>query len=147
MVKKIPEPKWLIVHERKRMQLTTEMVRRFVDGELRIQEVRNNIFCYVFSGKIAAILVENSTNTLIVVFQWAARNVASGSDVNWVKDDQIMSLASLGAYEVTTTSPNTEGVTSVCLYSPVIGELAVLSPPHKSNLDRSEVEGLEQIHM
>jgi hypothetical protein len=122
------------------MQLTTELVKRFIGGQMEIQNPNQE---YLYRGEIKLIVVEEGD--LKVVFSWLAKGEGFPPiPKKWVKDDMDRYAVSLVVCSVSDigSGPEDEG-SRICLQAPILGEIIVLYPPDGSKLDPSKVEGLE----
>jgi hypothetical protein len=114
------------------MQLTNEIVARYVGGQLEAQNQTGN---YLYRGEIATITVEGEGDdaTLKVTLNWMAK-----WDMNrWVNEDELTYKASLYIYSVYDIGDN-----RIALDSEIMGEITVLNPPDGDKLDPAKVEGL-----
>lgn len=116
------------------MRLDTEILKRYVGGQL---EVQNSGEGYFYRGEIADVFVEN--NEMRVRLSWNAKGEGFPPiPRKWVKDNSHLNYAvSLEIYAVSDI-----GDDRICLNSSIIGETAVLFPRNGSKLDPSKVEGL-----
>ena len=124
------------------MQLTTEMLKRFVGGQMEIQSESGR---YLYRGEIQAITVEN--NELRVKFTWLAKGEGFPPiPQKWIKAAFVDYKASLDIYSTNDIGPSDAeigGDSRLCLMSSILDEIAALFPPNGSKLDPTEVEGLQ----
>ena len=120
------------------MQLTQEILARYIGGQI---EVQNPIEGYLYRGEVATITVEGDTPedaTLKVTLNWMAEGEGfpqfQRPPVNY---DNREYAASLIIYAVSDI-----GDGRLCLNSPITGELVVLFPPNGNKLDPHKVVGL-----
>lgn len=119
------------------MQLTDEILSRYVGGQIEIQNRNEG---YLYRGEIATIAVEGEGDdaTLRVTLKWMAKGEGFPSGPKrWVKDDDLTYGASLMIYSVSDI-----GDGRIALNSWIVGETTVLFPLGGSKLDSSKVEGL-----
>ena len=112
------------------MELTTEVVSKYVGGQLEIQ---NSSEHYLYRGEVERALVEGTT--LHVKFKWQAQ---MGDDFEWHAENDLDYSVSLEIYGVSEI-----GDGRIALNSPYTHELAVFFPPDGSKLDPSKVIGLQ----
>jgi hypothetical protein len=116
------------------MELTTELLARFVGGDLEIQ---NKVEGYMFRGLIKSIAVEN--RTLKICFKWLAQAVGYPPiPTSWELTDPDKWDYELGLDIVAATE---DGLGRIILNASFVGEMNVLFPPGR-NLDPTKVEGL-----
>ena len=124
------------------MQLTTEMVQRFVGGQLEIREEYDD---YDYCGEIAAITVEN--NELRVRFAWFAKgDVCNPIVQKWVKENLLNYFVDLKIYSATVIGhsvPASGDDRRILLDSDDEGDIYSLYPPNDRRLDPRLVEGLQ----
>lgn len=119
------------------MKLTTEMLQKYVGGQLEIQNPAED---YLYRGEIAAVEViadheDKEHKTLKVKLAWSAK---MGEDGLWHSDNNLDYAVSLLIY-----FPSDVGGNRISLNCPYNGERATFFPPDGTKLDRSEVLGLE----
>lgn len=115
------------------MELTTELLQRFVGGQLESQNQREQC---IYRGEIETIHVEDGV--LEVELAWNAKGEGFPSFPHrWVNVNRLDYKATLEVCRVFETDGR------VVLEIPAVGEFAVLFPPDSTNLDPSKVEGLE----
>jgi len=115
------------------MQLTSEMLTRFVGGQMEIQNKEES---YIYRGEVKTIVVEN--NELKVQFVWMAKGEGFSLLPNkWIKDDHLDYAADLETYYSVDV-----GDDRLCFQSSVVGEMVILYPSNGSKLDPAKVEGL-----
>lgn len=123
------------------MQVTSEMLARFVGGQMEIQNQGEG---YIYRGEVKTIAVEN--NELKAQFAWVAKGEGFPPFPNkWVKDDNLDYAASLEIYSASNIGPSggeVGGGDRLCFNSSIVGETVVLYPPDGSKLDPAKVEGL-----
>ncbi len=128
------------------MYLTTQIVERFVGGQMEIQ---NQDEGYMYRGEVKTIAVENSK--LWVKFAWLAKGEGFPPiPQKWVKDDNLgysVSLEIFSASDIGSSGHDTGGDNRICLISPIMGETVVLFPPNGSRLDPAKVVGLEHMRV
>jgi hypothetical protein len=126
------------------MRLTTEMVARFIGGQMEIQNDREG---YMYRGEIADIAIDEKKQEFRVKWTWLAKGEGFPPlPKKWVKEDRGDYVASLEIYTASDIGPSggeVGGDSRLCLNSSFIGELVVLYPPNGSKLDPAKVEGLE----
>lgn len=116
------------------MELTTEMLQKYVGGQMEIQ---NTIEQYIYRGEIKTIAVIN--NTLKVKFNWVAKGDGFPPIPHkWVKEDTLDYGLGLEICAVSDI-----GNDRLCLDAHITGELCVLYPLGGSKLDPAKVEGLK----
>ena len=124
------------------MKLTTQVVARFVGGQMEIQNQNEG---YMFRGEVKTIAVEN--NELKVRFSWVAKGEGYPPfPTKWVNEDNLDYGASLEIYsasDIGSSGDEVGGDSRLCLNSPIVGEIVVLFPPNGSKLDPAKVEGLQ----
>jgi len=120
------------------MQLTKEVLSRYVGGQLEIQNQQGG---YLYRGEVAEVTVEGEGDRaeVKVKFAWVAKGEGYPPwPERWVKYDDLdygVSLIIASASEI--------GDDRLCLNIPITGELAVFFPPNGSKLDPAKVEGLD----
>lgn len=123
------------------MQLTKELVQRFVGGQMEIQ---NSGGGYIFRGEIESITVEGTD--LKVRFAWLAKGEGFPPIPHkWVKEDKLDYATSLDMCTVSDIGPSggeIGGDNRIAVNCQILGELSVLYPPNGSKLDPVRVEGL-----
>ncbi len=124
------------------MELTTEMLARFVGGQVEIQNPGEG---YIYRGEVLTIGVVN--DDLTVTFSWLAKGEGYPPlSTSWVKDDRLDYAAGLSIYAVSNIGPSGEDVGGgdrICLRSQIVGETVILYPPDGSKLDPADVKGLQ----
>ncbi len=116
------------------MQLTQEIAKQYVGGQIEIQ---NSGEGYLFRGDIEKIDVEGEE--LKVTPAWLAKGVGFPPiPEKWVKTEPKEYNANLSIYAVSDI-----GNGRICLNSSIVGETTVLYPSNGSRLESSKVEGLE----
>jgi hypothetical protein len=115
------------------MELTQEIVSRFVGGELEVQNPGEG---YLYRGEIGMISVtgEGDDQNLTVELSWFAKMVSPGE---W----EAVPITSYQASMMVYIASNI-GSGRIFLSSMVTGEGATLFPPDGSKLDRTKVKGL-----
>lgn len=126
------------------MDLTTEIVARFVGGQLELQSQTER---YLYRGEIDTIVLwgEGDDSTLQVALAWLAESVGFPSAPSgWVASYRLSYSAKLSEYRVTDIGPSSAGEDSrLYLVSTLRDEAVVLYPPGGSKLDPGIVEGLQ----
>lgn len=116
------------------MQLTQDMVDRYVGGQIEIQ---NQIEGYIYRGEIETITVTDAN--FEVKLTWMAKGEGYPPlPHRWVNDDELnygLSTLMMSVAEI--------GDNRLCITSVVSSETIVLFPPDGSKLDPSKVEGLQ----
>ena len=116
------------------MELTTELLQKFVGGQLEVQNEREG---YLYRGEIEAIKVEDGA--LRVRLAWMAKGESYPPlPARWVNYDDLDYVASLQICRASDV-----GGGRIFLSIPFVGEATVLFPPDGSKLDPSKVEGLQ----
>lgn len=122
------------------MQLTNEMVQRFVGGQIgTISSWDDGDVC---RGQIATIVIQNGV--LKVGLVWFAKDDGV-NPVNrrWVKVDKFEYNVNLFACSsIQNIGPGLKGSDQFCLVSNIEEVVITLYPPDGDLLDRSRVEGL-----
>ena len=113
------------------VELTVEIVSRFVGGQL---EVQNSHEEYLYRGEIATATVENGD--LKITLAWFAKGEGFPPfPIRWIKDDKLDYACSLMIYGVRKISNE-----RILLQSWITHETVVLFPPDSENkLDQSKV--------
>lgn len=125
------------------MRLTTEVLARFVGGQMEIQ---NQSEGYIHRGEIEEVAVEGEM--LQVKFAWCAKGEEYPSiPTRWVKDDLLEYGLSLveGFTSISDIGQGDSGSSRICIQSVLSGETIVLFPPDGSRLDRNKVVGLDPV--
>ncbi len=123
------------------MQLTQEMLARYVGGQMEIQ---NQIERYMFRGEIAQVTLEG--DELKVRFAWFAKGEGYPPlPKRWVNDERLdYGLTVLeGFTAIEDIGPGADGGSNrIVINSMVSSEHVVFFPPDGSKLDPAVVEGL-----
>ena len=115
------------------MQITNEMLARYVGGQMEIQ---NQDEGYLYRGEIEAIGMED--NNLQAKFKWLAKGEGFPPlPSRWINNERLDYFANLEIY-----TPSDIGDGRLCFNSFISGETVVLYPPNGSKLDPTKVEGL-----
>ncbi|MBI2098535.1 MAG: hypothetical protein HYT49_02635 [Candidatus Wildermuthbacteria bacterium] len=121
------------------MELTTEMLERFVGGQAEIQNERRG---YLSRGEVKTIVVEDGR--IRIKFVWRAKGEGFPPvPKRWVKEDPLDYTTGLMLFSVSEISAGSKGGRRVRLSSAVSGEMIVLFPKNGDKLDPAEVVGLE----
>lgn len=121
------------------MNLTSEIIARFVGGQLEVQNEQKN---YIYRGQIKTATV-NEKNDLAVEFEWNAKGDDGFPPLGWTASDVLTYNVSLNKYSVSDIGPSRGvGDNRLCLMSSITGETVVLFPPNGSRLDLNRVKGL-----
>jgi len=112
------------------MQLTTEIVKRYVGGQLEIQNSNEG---YLYRGEVERAWVEGSD--LKVRFKWLAK---MGDDGKWHTEDNLDYAVSL---EITSVSEI--GDNRIHYSVMYVWESGTFFPPDGSKLDPNKVVGLQ----
>lgn len=124
------------------MQLTTEMLAKYVGGQMEIQNEGEG---YLFRGEVREIAVAG--NDLRVAFAWLAKGEGfppfpTGGWVATDPRDYAVDLSICSANNIGPSGGEVGGSDRLCITVPITGEVVVLYPPDGSKLDRSQVAGL-----
>ena len=126
-------------HRTKTMQLTTEILARFIGGQIEIQNASEG---YLFRGEIETAEVD-AENEMTIYLKWMAK--AEGfppTPTGWANSSDLTYQTSLRMYKVSNIGPGSEGDDRIRLFSQPIGETIVLYPPNGSRMDPAKVRGL-----
>ena len=117
------------------MEITTELLSRFVGGQLEIQNQKEG---YPYRGEVESVEVDVDEDLIKVRFAWLANGEGYPPiPTRWVKDDRLDYSVSL---MLSSASDNSNGRLTVNVYG--VGEFLVFFPPDGSKLDPARVEGL-----
>jgi hypothetical protein len=121
------------------VQLTTEMMQRFVGGQM---EVQNSHEEYLYRGEIETIRIED--DTVVVRLVWMARGEGFPTlPTGWVVEHNHNYRAGLVLFGIEELPPGSGGGgTRICMHSAITNELVVFFPPDGSKLDPRKVKGL-----
>lgn len=122
------------------MEITTELLQRFVGGQAAIQ---NLSAMFIFRGEIRKIDIEGSM--LVINYAWLAKGSGFPEPPKrWIKIKAWPYAVDMLTHAAADIGPSPEGGGNrICLTAPIIGETIVLYPPDGSKLDAGRVEGLE----
>lgn len=115
------------------MQLTTELLNRFVGGQCEIHSERDE---YIFCGEVKSAIVEGLHIEL--EFSWVASGVGGVPPRGWKKHDHHQRGITLIAADI---FEEVGGVISIA--TPISKMKVRFFPPHIGPLDPKKVEGLE----
>ncbi|MFA6445683.1 MAG: hypothetical protein WCW14_00320 [Candidatus Paceibacterota bacterium] len=123
------------------MNLTTEMVQRFVGGQAEIQ---NPIEGYLYRGEIKDISIIHCYR-LRITFAWMAKGIDFPPvPKGWVLDEMMTYEIGLDAYDVCNIGPSQDGGDDrICLNS-FLGETTILFPPNGSKIARPNIIGVRE---
>ena len=119
------------------MQLTNDLLSRYVGGQMEIQNPKEG---YLYRGEIATIILESGhapdDQILKVTFKWVAKGEGYPPLPNhWVRHSCLDYSASLMIYSVSDI-----GGGRINLNGWIVGENVTIFPPDGSKLDLSKVE-------
>ena len=115
------------------MEITTEVLSRFVGGQLEIQNQNEG---YLYRGEIESVEVDDES--IKVKFAWLAKG--EGYPLlpeRWVNDEKLDYAVSRML-----SSASDIGDGRVSIHVSIVWELLVFFPPDGSKLDPAKVEGL-----
>lgn len=124
------------------MEVSTEILQRFVGGQMEIQNSKEH---YLYRGEIRTIEIvpeqipegeKNDLRKLTVTFNWLAK-----MDGDWVNHDDLNYAASLLLYSFSEV-----GNRVIMMGSWIIGERCTLFPPDDTKLDPAKVKGLAAVN-
>lgn len=119
------------------MELTSEIVGRYVGGQFEFQNAEEN---YFYRGEISGI--EYSGGELLIRFAWLAKMDPPFS-LPWKNDpDRTEYKATIQFEDLEFYSVSDIGSGRIALSCAYTGELGVLYLPSESGLDPAKVEGL-----
>jgi len=115
------------------MQVTSELLSKFVGGQLEIQ---NRIEEYIYRGEVSEAVVNG--NELHVKFKWVAKGDGLPLPAKWVNEKKTTYDVSLLTSSITEIDSGRIAIQTRF----VSNEILVFYPPNGSKLDPAKVEGL-----